>query len=88
MTVGEQRDLRTEVRELIASELDLGIDPATIPDERPLIDNYPVDSLSLLRLVEAVEVRYDIEVADHELVPENVGSIAAIARLIGRKLDG
>lgn len=53
-----------------------------------LIENHVVDSMGLFSLVSFVEDRFGVQVHDEELVPENFGTLAAIAGLIDRKRSG
>lgn len=47
-----------------------------------------IDSLGFIELVEEVQARYGVEVADVEVTEENFGSIDAIADYVGRKQAG
>jgi len=47
-------------------------------DEDPL----EVDSLTLVQITEAIEERFDFVVHARDLVPENFGSVAAIAAFL------
>jgi acyl carrier protein len=53
--------------------------------EYPLIENHVVDSLSLFMLVAFLEEQFGITVSDEELLPENFGTLGAIAGLIEKK---
>ncbi|MGA7380598.1 MAG: acyl carrier protein [Terriglobales bacterium] len=45
------------------------------------------DSTGILELVSFVEHKYSLELEPDELVPENLDSIASLARFLQRKLD-
>jgi acyl carrier protein len=45
------------------------------------------DSTGILELVSLVEHKYSLELEPDELVPENLDSIASLARFLQRKLD-
>ena len=47
-----------------------------------------IDSLGFVELVEEVQSRYGIEVADIEITEENFGSINAMSRFVERKQAG
>jgi acyl carrier protein len=51
----------------------------------PLIEREVLDSLGLFSLVSFVETHFGVEIFDEELVPENFGTIHAVAQLIERK---
>jgi acyl carrier protein len=64
---------------------DLGADAAELRDETPLMETGIVDSLKLFELVTFLEDEYGIEVADEELLPQNFGTITAIAQMVATK---
>jgi acyl carrier protein len=45
-----------------------------------------VDSMALLRIFLFVETEYGFWIPDEDLVPDNVGSVAALARYVARKV--
>lgn len=44
-----------------------------------------IDSTGILELVNFLERQYNIELADSELVPENLDSVNRVVRFVGRK---
>ena len=44
-----------------------------------------IDSTGVLELIGFIEERYEVEIADEEVLPENLDSIAAIIRFVGEK---
>jgi acyl carrier protein len=60
-------------------------DPATLADDASLLDAGIVDSTGVLEVVQFLENEFGLAVEDHEIVPENVDSIARIAAFIERK---
>lgn len=61
-------------------------DPDTVGDEDGLLESGVVDSTGVLEVIQFVEGRFGIAMADEEIVPENLGSIARIAAYVERKL--
>ena len=55
------------------------------PDES-LISSGVIDSLSLLRIIDFVEKKFDVKVEDTEVVPENFESINVMEALIAGKM--
>lgn len=43
-----------------------------------------VDSIEIIRIVSSIEKKYGVEFADHELNPENLGSVRQLADLVSR----
>ena len=44
-----------------------------------------IDSTGVLELIGFIEERYEVEIADEEVLPENLDSIASITRFVGEK---
>lgn len=57
---------------------------AIVPDES-LIEAGVIDSTGVLELVAFLEERFGIAVDDADIVPENLDSLAAIARYVEQK---
>lgn len=57
---------------------------AIVPDES-LIEAGVIDSTGVLELVAFLEERFGIAVEDADIVPENLDSLAAIARYVEQK---
>ena len=47
-----------------------------------------IDSTGVLELIGFIEERYEVEIADEEVLPENLDSIANIIRFVGEKTAG
>ena len=58
----------------------------TLADEASLIDRGVIDSTGVLELIGFLQDEYKIEVADDEMVPENLDSIGRIDAYLKRKL--
>lgn len=56
-----------------------------LKDTDQLLELGIIDSLGFVELVEEVQSRYTVTVADVEITEENFGSIAAIADFVVRK---
>jgi len=46
-----------------------------------------IDSTGVLELIEFLEERYEIQIPDEEVLPENLDSIGAIGRFVAGKLE-
>lgn len=64
----------------IAGRTDAALDPDT-----SLIESGIMDSTGVLELVEYLETTFAIKIADDELVPENLETIANIVRFLRSK---
>jgi len=82
MMVLEQR-----IRSYIVENFLLG-DEGELSSSESLFESGVLDSTGVLELVGFLEEQFKIEVANKDLVPENLDSITNIATFVDRKLDG
>ena len=76
-------DTTHEVGQFIVDEL--ALEGPIAPDE-DLLERGVLDSAGIAQLLQFLEERFSITVADDELVAENFQSVAAISELITDKL--
>jgi acyl carrier protein len=77
--------MEADLRRFLAANFFLGDDPGGLPGHESLIEAGIIDSTGILELVGWLEDTYHIQVADDELVPENLESIDNIVRFVERK---
>jgi acyl carrier protein len=58
---------------------------ADLGDDTSFLESGMIDSLGMAQLVAFVEERFDLRIADEELLPENLDSVARIAAFVERK---
>ncbi len=76
-----------EIREYIVNNCLFG-DAGSLEDEdASLIQNGIIDSTGVLELIAFLEAKYDIEVDNEEVLPENLDSVNKIVRFLAGKLD-
>ncbi|MBN1608711.1 MAG: acyl carrier protein [Polyangiaceae bacterium] len=63
-------------------------DAAGLSADQSLLAARLIDSTGVLELVGFLEQEFQIQVADDELVPENLDTIANIVAYVGRKTGG
>ncbi len=56
-----------------------------LQDTDHLLELGIIDSLGFVEIVDEVQTRYGVPVADVDITEQNFGSIAAIAEYVGRK---
>ena len=78
-------DIRQTIRSFIEQNFLLTPD-MKLGDTDSLLELHVVDSTGFLEIVHFVESSYGMEVADHEIVPENLETIDNIVQFVGRKL--
>jgi acyl carrier protein len=77
-------DTRKQVRQFI--ETNYYLSPTQKLDDRDsLLDSGIVDSTGIMELVMFIETTLGVKVADAEVLPENLDSIARIADFVERK---
>jgi len=79
-------EFHAAVRRFIVENFLLG-DDADLTNSQSLLQTGVIDSTGVLELVMFIEQEYGIAVADDEMLPENLDSIANISDFIGRKLE-
>ncbi len=79
--------IETEVRTFLTDNFPLsaGFEYAASDS---LIGVGAIDSTGVLELIEFIEERYEIQVPDEEVLPENLDSIDNIVRYLGTKRAG
>jgi len=77
----------SEIKGFIVSNFLFGQEGGGLADDQSFLESGIIDSTGLLELVSFVEQRYGLSIADRELVPENLDSLANISRFVARKLD-
>lgn len=74
------------IREVIVSQAGTSGLESILTDDLQLFETQALDSLGIFELIVNLEQRYGIEILDDEAVPENFGTINAIARFVEAKL--
>lgn len=81
----QETRVKEDVLGFIADNFLFG-DRASLPgDHESLIEHGLIDSTGVLELIAFLEESYGIAVADEDMVPENLDSVARIASFVGRK---
>jgi acyl carrier protein len=73
------------LRTIIATDINPAVSEADLTDDLPLFEQQIIDSLGIFSLVSAIESEFGVEIVDEELLPENFGSIGAMAKFIDAK---
>jgi acyl carrier protein len=62
--------------------------PQELADETSLLDTGVIDSTGVLEVIKFIEEEFGIKVADDEMVPANLESVANVTAYVGRKRAG
>ena len=76
---------REQIREFILKNYLFSTDEAALADEVSLMKTGIVDSTGVLELIMFLQERFGIEVADEEMIPENLDSVRSIVAFVARK---
>lgn len=77
--------IRDTLRQFVLDELLLGDASVKLADGDSFLDTGTIDSTGVLEVVTFIENTWSIQVADREMVPENLDSIDRLVAFIGRK---
>jgi acyl carrier protein len=80
-----QAELRGQVRRFLEENFVLDARAAALGDEDSFIEHQVLDSTGFMELVAWLEERYGLKVADDEMVPENLDTLANVATYVERK---
>ena len=84
----DTQEIETRLQQLIVDRLFLKIEPESIKAESSLIDDYGVDSVSLLELVVGLEDEFGIQIEDGDFNVRNFESVASLAEFVRTRLAG
>jgi acyl carrier protein len=79
--------VRDKVRAFVTSNFPVA-DPSGLADETSLLDTGVIDSIGVLEVIKFIEEDFGIKVADDEMVPDNLESVAKVTAYVGRKRAG
>ena len=79
--------MEQELRKFVVDNYLFGRD-LDFSDDDSFLEKGIIDSTGVLELVSHLEKTYGIQVADDELLPENLDSISRLIRFLDRKLQG
>ncbi|GBE43731.1 MAG TPA: acyl carrier protein [Rhizobiales bacterium] len=81
-----QGDVEASIRDFIVDNFLFRDDRDSLSDTESLLEGGLIDSTGVLELVAFLETEVGIEIADAEIVPENLDSIRSIATYAKTKL--
>jgi acyl carrier protein len=78
-------DIAGRVRGFIEDNFLYRTDQGELSDQESLLEAGLIDSTGILELVAYLESEFNLQMADDEIVPENLDSVATIAAYVARK---
>jgi acyl carrier protein len=76
--------IKDSVRQFIRENFYVG-NPDALADNASLLEHGIVDSTGILEVVAFLETKFGIQVADADMVPENLDTIAGMVAYVERK---
>lgn len=81
-------EISSAIRSYIVESILFG-DGGMLEDDTSFQESGILDSTGMLEIITFVEERFGLDIADSEVVPENLGTLAQLSRFVERKLgDG
>lgn len=77
--------MRNEIRKFILENFMFGAQEASLQDDDSFLEKSIIDSTGILELVAFLEEKYNVTVADEELVPENLDSVTKLLNFLSKK---
>jgi acyl carrier protein len=84
MSVSHEQ-IKTSIKSFIAHHFFFNSDSFSLGDTTSFIDSGIIDSTGILELIHFIQKEFKINVEDHEMLPENLDSLKAIAEFVIRK---
>lgn len=82
----DNQPIESLIREFTASNLVYSTEGFAYADDVSFLQEGIIDSLGVLELVAFVQKRFDVVVAQQEVMPENFDSVAKLAAFVRSKL--
>ena len=78
---------REQVRDFIIKTAILSSSDQQLNDDDSFLEKGIIDSTGILELVSFIEEKFDFEVSDDELIPDNFDSVNQLIKYIKKKSD-
>ncbi|MCC6781326.1 MAG: acyl carrier protein [Planctomycetes bacterium] len=81
-----ESELESRLRAFVRANFLFGREHSEPSDSDSLLETGVMDSTGVLEIVDFLKVTWDVDVSDHEMLPENLDSIERLAAFVRRKL--
>jgi acyl carrier protein len=78
-------DVKQQIRQFVAENFLFSNNGFDLDDDESFLEAGVVDSLGVLELVTFVEEKFDVQVPDEDIVPDNFDSVDNLATYIGNR---
>ena len=83
----EMSGVKNALRKLILEDYLFTDDESALSDNTSFLEEGILDSMGILEIIMFLDDNFDVKVADDEMVPENLDSIANLMAYIQRKAE-
>ena len=80
-------EVKNQVRQYIVENFLFGDESPLESDSMSLLDGGIIDSVGVMELVAFLEQDFGLDVADEDLIPENLDSVENLTAYIGRGIN-
>jgi acyl carrier protein len=80
-------NVRTAIRNFITEDLLFGDESNRLDDSVSLTSSGMLDSTGMIELVTFIESKFGVQIADEEMLPENLDSVSRIEAFVNRKRE-
>ena len=80
--------IEDRLKRMIVERLFMSLSPDELDEEKSLLDEYDVDSVSLLELVVGIEEEFRITIGDNDFDVDNFETVAKLANFVRLRLPG
>jgi acyl carrier protein len=81
----ESKQVRNLLRQFVVDNFLLGSQDVPFGDEDSFVGSGIIDSTGIMELVAYLEEKFDVELDDTELIPDNLDSVSNVDRFIRSK---
>lgn len=80
------KTISEEIHDFVVENYLFGMEDTPLSEDTSFLDTGIIDSTGVLELISFLERRFDIEVADEEIIPANLDSVGRLSSFVGRKV--
>ncbi|NOY87836.1 MAG: acyl carrier protein [FCB group bacterium] len=84
----EKDNLRKEIKDFIIETFLFGDEAESLQDSDSFMQNGIVDSTGILEVTNFIEEKYNINIENEEMTPNNLDSVENLVNFIVRKTNG
>lgn len=76
-----------DIQKVLTAEITIDTDKKSLGPNEDLLEQGLIDSLKIIRVIELMENKFGIKIADEEIIPENFMSINSMVKFVERQLE-